>query len=58
MRASETDTAAEPPSHYSQLLSCGGLLMPSNEIKNYVCNSFAIIDLVEVTLLHNFFNIP
>ena len=32
--------------------------MPSNEIKNYVCNSFAIIDLVEDTLLHNFSNIP
>ena len=58
MRASETDTAAEPSSHYSQLLSRGGLSMPSNEIKNYVCNSFAIIDLVEDTLLHNFSNIP
>ena len=58
MRASETDTAAEPSSHYSQLLSRGGLSMPSNGIKNYVCNSFAIIDLVEDTLLHNFSNIP
>ena len=58
MRASETDTASEPSSHYSQLLSRGGLSMPSNEIKNYVCNSFAIIDLVEDTLLHNFSNIP
>ena len=58
MRASETDSAAEPSSHYSQLLSRDSLSLPSNEIKHYVCYSFAIIDLVEDTLLHKFSNIP
>ena len=54
LRGSETDTAVGPSSHYSQFLSRCGLSMPSYEIKHYVCNSFAIVDLVEDTLLHVF----
>ena len=54
MQASETDSAAEPSSHYLQLLFRGGLSMPSNEIKHYVCNSFAIIGLVEDTMRQSF----
>ena len=54
LRGSETDIAVGLSSHYSQFLSRCGLSMPSNEIKHFVCNSFAIVDLVEDTLLHVF----
>ena len=58
MRASEINIAAEPSLEYSQLLSRGGLSIPSTEIKHYVCNGFAILELVEHILLNKFSYIP
>ena len=58
MRASEVNTAAEPSSQYLQLMSRGGLTMPPNAMKHYVCNAFAILELVEDTLLSKFSDIP
>ena len=58
MRASETNTSTEASSQYSLLMSRGGLTIPPNEIKHYVCNGFAILELVEDTLLSKFSNIP
>ena len=58
MRASKINTAAEPSLEYSQLLSCGGLSIPSSEIKHYVCNGIAILELVEHILLIKFSYIP
>ena len=50
--------AAEPSPKFLQLLSRNGLSVPSDEIKQYVCNGFAILDVIEDTILKNFSHIP
>ena len=51
LRASEINTAAEPSLECSQLLFRGGLSIPSRDIKHYVCNGFAVLELFEHILL-------
>ena len=59
MRTRVTDAAAaEPLSKYLQLLSRNSLSVPFDEIKQYVCNGFAILDVIEDTILKNFSHIP
>jgi len=43
---------------YLDLLSCGGLLTPSNNTIQHVCSSFAILDFVEGTILQKFSHLP
>ena len=57
LRTNEINTAAGPSSQYSQLLSRGGLSIPSSKIKHYVCNGFVILELVEHILLNKCFYI-
>ena len=58
MCASKINTAAKPSLEFLQLLSHGGLLITSSEIKHYICNCFAILKLVEHILLYKFSYIP
>ena len=58
MRLVESDAAESRSSKYMQLLSRGDFVKPPNDVTQYVCCGFAVLDFVHEMLLHHFSHIP